>query len=152
MEEMVEIYDAAHCSLNVRVGNVGAMSLYRDVLGFKVLQEEIDYYADDENAYEMRKYFKPEYEEIDAEQYSGAAKKGKKQADAEKMNVGDEDDAGEEDKQEVAKEETKEQPDQDEVEDKPSEVSESTENTQEAGSAEPTASKKKKKNRKKKRR
>ncbi len=83
LEEMVEIYDAAHCSLNVRVSNVGAMSLYRDVLGFKVLQEEVDYYADDENAFEMRKYFKPEYEKIDAEKHSGSSKnKGKKQADA----------------------------------------------------------------------
>jgi len=29
LSEMQDIYDAAHCSLNVRVSNVGAMSLYR---------------------------------------------------------------------------------------------------------------------------
>ena len=80
--EMEEIYDAAHVSLNVRASNVGAMSLYKDVLGFKVIQEEIDYYADDENAYEMRKYFKSEYEKIDAEKFAKVSKKkGKKQSD-----------------------------------------------------------------------
>jgi len=79
---MEEIYDAAHVSLNVRESNVGAMSLYRDGLGFKVIQEEIDYYADDENAYEMRKYFKPEYEKIDKEKINKVSKKkGKKQGD-----------------------------------------------------------------------
>ena len=34
MNEMKEVYNAHHCSLNVRVTNVGAMGLYKDLLGF----------------------------------------------------------------------------------------------------------------------
>ena len=61
LSEMQEIYDADYVSLNVRVSNVGALGLYTS-MNFKVIQEEINYYADDENAYEMRKYFKPDIE------------------------------------------------------------------------------------------
>ena len=53
LRDMQEVYDAHHCSLNVRVSNVGALGLYRDMLGFMVHKEDMDYYADDENAYEM---------------------------------------------------------------------------------------------------
>jgi len=59
---MKEVYSAHHCSLNVRVTNVGALGLYRDLLGFMVDKEDIEYYADGENAYEMIKYFNPEDE------------------------------------------------------------------------------------------
>jgi peptide alpha-N-acetyltransferase len=87
LSEMQEIYDAAYCSLNVRVSNVGALGLYRDVLNFKVVQEEIDYYADNENAYEMRKYFKPEVEEMDKLNFGKTTKKkkGKKQKEEQSM-------------------------------------------------------------------
>mmetsp|Transcript_28686 Transcript_28686/g.25390 ORF Transcript_28686/g.25390 Transcript_28686/m.25390 type:complete len:176 (+) Transcript_28686:319-846(+) len=138
---MEEIYDAAHCSLNVRVSNVGAMSLYRDVLRFKVLQEEIDYYADDENAFEMRKYFKLEYEKIDADKIAqGGKNKGKKKEDGDTIDVGE----VQEDDQEETKEEAKD-----------TETDTATQATEDASEATPVdgaeASKtKKKKNKKKK--
>ena len=62
LNEMKEIYSAHHCSLNVRVSNFGALGLYRDLLGFMVHKEDVEYYADGENAYEMIKYFNPEDE------------------------------------------------------------------------------------------
>ena len=102
LQEMIAIYDAAYVSLNVRVGNVGAMSLYRDVLSFKVIQEEVDYYADNENAFEMRKYFKQEYEKIDEENHSKVEKKtGKKQNDEDKIgDLKEQEDPNEEEKKE----------------------------------------------------
>lgn len=62
LEDMKNVYEAHHCGLNVRVSNYAAISLYRDVLGFLIHNEDVDYYADNENAYEMRKYFDPEEE------------------------------------------------------------------------------------------
>lgn len=55
---MMTIYGAEYCSLHVRVTNRAAISLYRDVLGFKVMSTDDKYYADGEDAYDMRVYFK----------------------------------------------------------------------------------------------
>lgn len=55
---MKSLYDAEYCSLHVRVGNRAAIALYRDVLGFKVINVDEKYYADGEDAYDMRLYFK----------------------------------------------------------------------------------------------
>ena len=53
---MRTIYDAEYCSLHVRVGNRAAIALYKDTLGFEVLKVEDKYYADGEDAYDMRVY------------------------------------------------------------------------------------------------
>jgi peptide alpha-N-acetyltransferase len=53
---MRSIYDAEYCSLHVRVGNKAAIALYRDTLRFEVLKVEDKYYADGEDAYDMRAY------------------------------------------------------------------------------------------------
>jgi peptide alpha-N-acetyltransferase len=53
---MRTIYDAEYCSLHVRVGNRAAIALYRDTLGFDVVKVEDKYYADGEDAYDMRVY------------------------------------------------------------------------------------------------
>ena len=55
---MQEYYDADYVSLNVRVSNRPALHLYHKCLGFNVLSIEKEYYADKEDAYKMRKYFK----------------------------------------------------------------------------------------------
>mmetsp|Transcript_3281 Transcript_3281/g.6772 ORF Transcript_3281/g.6772 Transcript_3281/m.6772 type:complete len:98 (-) Transcript_3281:45-338(-) len=55
---MEEIYDAQYVSLHVRAGNRGAFTLYNQTLGYKIHDTEIAYYADGENAYDMRLYFK----------------------------------------------------------------------------------------------
>ena len=55
---MQEYFDADFVSLHVRVSNRPALFLYHDNLGFEVRGIEKGYYADKENAYKMRKYFK----------------------------------------------------------------------------------------------
>ena len=42
-------------SLHVRVSNRAALGLYRDKLKYKILDTDIGYYADGENAYKMKK-------------------------------------------------------------------------------------------------
>jgi len=55
---MQEYYDADFVSLHVRVKNRAALHLYHKTLGFDVVGIEKEYYADREDAYKMRKYFK----------------------------------------------------------------------------------------------
>ena len=55
---MMTVYDAEFCSLHVRVGNRAAIALYKEVLGFKVMNVEEKYYADGEDAYDMKVTFK----------------------------------------------------------------------------------------------
>lgn len=52
---MVECHRAKYCSLHVRETNYAAFHLYRDTLKFDVHGTEAKYYADGENAYDMRK-------------------------------------------------------------------------------------------------
>ena len=55
---MMTIYGAEYCSLHVRCTNRAAIALYKDVLGFKVINTDEKYYADGEDALDMRVYFK----------------------------------------------------------------------------------------------
>ena len=55
---MMTIYDAEYCSLHVRITNRAAIALYKDVLGFQVMNVDEKYYADGEDALDMRVYFK----------------------------------------------------------------------------------------------
>ena len=54
---MKTCYNADGVCLNVRVSNRAAIGLYQGVLGYFVFKEEIGYYADGENAFEMKKVF-----------------------------------------------------------------------------------------------
>lgn len=54
---MEEVFGARFSSLHVRVGNRGALHLYRESLGYQVQEREAKYYADGEDAYDMRKPF-----------------------------------------------------------------------------------------------
>lgn len=51
---MVECFGAKYVSLHVRVSNVAALHLYRDTLHFKIEKVEQKYYADGEDAYNMK--------------------------------------------------------------------------------------------------
>ena len=53
-----EIFEAEYVSLHVRKGNRAAFSLYSRTLGYLIHDVELKYYADGEDAYDMRKYFK----------------------------------------------------------------------------------------------
>ena len=51
---MRTIYEAEFVSLHVRVTNRAAIGLYRDVLGYDIHNVDEKYYADGEDAYDMR--------------------------------------------------------------------------------------------------
>ena len=51
------IFEAKYVSLHVRVSNRAALSLYKDKLQYEVIDTEVKYYADEEDAYNMRKFF-----------------------------------------------------------------------------------------------
>ena len=56
-EAMQETFAAEYVSLHVRKSNRAAFSLYTTTLGFDIHDIEAKYYADSEDAYDMRKYF-----------------------------------------------------------------------------------------------
>lgn len=56
--EMQAVYDAEYCSLHVRRSNHAAYHLYTQTLGYQQYDVEVKYYADGEDAFDMRKPFK----------------------------------------------------------------------------------------------
>merc|ERR1712087_474561 len=56
-EAMQETFAAEYVSLHVRKSNRAAFALYSSTLGFQINDIEAKYYADAEDAYDMRKYF-----------------------------------------------------------------------------------------------
>jgi peptide alpha-N-acetyltransferase len=50
---MIKVLKCHSCSLRVRVTNRAAISLYKEVLGYTVLDVDEKYYADGEDAYDM---------------------------------------------------------------------------------------------------
>jgi len=75
---MKEVYDAEYVSLHVRVGNRGAFALYSGTLGFEIYDVEAKYYADGEDAYDMRKYFKPKKQQPSKPQQTASEEEQKK--------------------------------------------------------------------------
>ncbi|CAM9849047.1 unnamed protein product [Chrysoparadoxa australica] len=55
---MQEAFDAEYVSLHVRKSNAAAFHLYTETLGYEIHDVEKGYYADGEDAYEMRLPFK----------------------------------------------------------------------------------------------
>lgn len=56
--QMEEVFSAEYVSLHVRKSNRAAFGLYTKTLGYEINDIEAKYYADNEDAYDMRKYFK----------------------------------------------------------------------------------------------
>ena len=54
------------CSLRVRVTNRAAISLYRDVLGYEIMDTDKGYYADGEDAYDMKLKFDQPIREVES--------------------------------------------------------------------------------------
>jgi ribosomal protein S18 acetylase RimI-like enzyme len=52
---MAEVFGAKYSSLHVRVTNRGAFHLYKETMGYQVHDREEKYYADGEDAFDMRK-------------------------------------------------------------------------------------------------
>eukprot|EP00933_Yihiella_yeosuensis_P009181 TRINITY_DN11499_c1_g2_i1.p1 TRINITY_DN11499_c1_g2~~TRINITY_DN11499_c1_g2_i1.p1 ORF type:complete len:235 (-),score=84.25 TRINITY_DN11499_c1_g2_i1:98-802(-) len=57
MKAMEEVFGAEHVSLHVRYTNRAAFTLYSQTLGYEIHDIEKGYYADKEDAYDMRKVF-----------------------------------------------------------------------------------------------
>jgi len=55
---MQEVFNADYCSLHVRVSNRAALGLYEGKLKYLKMGVEEKYYADDEDAFIMKKFFK----------------------------------------------------------------------------------------------
>ena len=55
--QMKNVYGAKYSSLHVRVSNRAALSLYKNVLGYEIDTIAHQYYADKENAYDMKLFF-----------------------------------------------------------------------------------------------
>ena len=56
---METIYKAKYVSLHVRVTNRAAFALYNDVLKYEICDTQKAYYADKEDAYDMKLFFDP---------------------------------------------------------------------------------------------
>ncbi|KAM3135481.1 N-alpha-acetyltransferase 11 [Paramecium bursaria] len=56
--DMDQVFQSQYVSLHVRVSNRAALGLYRDKLGYETHETETEYYADMEDAYNMRKWFR----------------------------------------------------------------------------------------------
>ena len=67
-DAMCGVYDAKYCSLHVRVSNAAAIHLYVDILGYEKKDVEKKYYADGEDAHDMRKTFARLAEEAEKNQ------------------------------------------------------------------------------------
>lgn len=59
----VQVFGAEYVSLHVRKSNRAALHLYKQTLGYEVNDIEAKYYADNEDAYDMRKVLQPELAE-----------------------------------------------------------------------------------------
>lgn len=60
---MKTVYKAKYVSLHVRVTNRAAFTLYNDVLGYEITSMAHEYYADKEDAYDMKLFFDPKARE-----------------------------------------------------------------------------------------
>lgn len=87
LDAMQECFDAEFVSLHVRVSNRAAFTLYRHVLGFEIHDIEKGYYADKEDAYDMRMEFRSGVAKSKVSKVCGRAKKSNEQSELE--NLGD---------------------------------------------------------------
>ena len=60
---MKTVYKAKYVSLHVRVTNRAAFTLYKEVLGYETTSVAKEYYADKEDAYDMKLFFDPKARE-----------------------------------------------------------------------------------------
>lgn len=73
--EMADVFDAEFVSLHVRKSNRAAYHLYSVTLAYEVNDVEKGYYADGEDAYAMRCYFRKKKEKQTTEETTKAMKK-----------------------------------------------------------------------------
>jgi ribosomal protein S18 acetylase RimI-like enzyme len=88
-KDMVENFKAEYCSLHVRVSNRAALGLYAGKLAYTKVGVEEKYYADDEDAFLMKKFFK------ETNESKSLAQKKEKEQPKEDKKEGAEDDGNE---------------------------------------------------------
>merc|ERR1712139_339912 len=81
MAAMEETFSAEHVSLHVRVTNRAAFTLYSETLGFEIHDVEPQYYADKEDAYDMRKMFETGLKKQEASKSKNKGKNSKELKD-----------------------------------------------------------------------
>jgi len=90
MAAMEETFGAERVSLHVRVTNRAAFTLYSETLGFEINDVEKGYYADKEDAYDMRKMFATGLKKQEASKQKKKEKDAIKDKEKDKENVNDE--------------------------------------------------------------
>ena len=78
---MKTVYSAKYCSLHVRVTNRAAFTLYKHVLGYEISSVADSYYADKEDAYDMKLYFDKNAKDIEIKNKAEDALEEEKKAD-----------------------------------------------------------------------
>lgn len=82
-KEMQQVFDAEYVSLHVRRSNRAAFHLYSVTLNYDIHDIEQGYYADGEDAYDMRSYFPPpKKEEAEGQSRVEPSKEGAEDATA----------------------------------------------------------------------
>merc|ERR1712008_412829 len=84
MAAMEETFQSEHVSLHVRVTNRAAFTLYSENLGFDIHDVESKYYADKEDAYDMRKMFETGLKKQEANRLKKKEKEKDKEKEKEK--------------------------------------------------------------------
>jgi hypothetical protein len=74
-QAMQEVFGAEYVSLHVRKSNRAAFHLYTETLGYKINDIEAKYYADSEDAYDMRKMLKTKPEKSGADSKNDGTKR-----------------------------------------------------------------------------
>mmetsp|Transcript_6859 Transcript_6859/g.8868 ORF Transcript_6859/g.8868 Transcript_6859/m.8868 type:complete len:228 (-) Transcript_6859:122-805(-) len=87
MAAMEETFGSEHVSLHVRVTNRAAFTLYSETLGFEINDVEHKYYADKEDAYDMRKMFETGLKKQEAGKQKKKEKEKEKEKEAEKKDT-----------------------------------------------------------------
>ena len=76
--QMAAVFQAEYVSLHVRKSNKAAFHLYTETLGYDIHDIEAKYYADGEDAYDMRNYF------TDKEKAAGKPEQAEPEPEAER--------------------------------------------------------------------
>eukprot|EP01048_Picozoa_sp_COSAG05_P002828 COSAG05_NODE_123_length_17568_cov_235.438148_8_plen_113_part_00 len=72
--QMAAVFKAEYVSLHVRKSNQAAFHLYTETLKYQIHDIEAKYYADGEDAYDMRNYFVENAKRDDADGEAGTCK------------------------------------------------------------------------------
>lgn len=86
---MQRVFKAEYVSLHVRKSNTAAFHLYTQTLGYEQHDIEAKYYADGEDAYDMRKPFKPFETSEKKDTAEDAAEQKTKEAKPKKLEASD---------------------------------------------------------------